>query len=195
MESAMARIAPEGIELDGIYYDFDDTNRPQWLESKKVAATAGPCEQVRAHFDRMTVNWIYLVPKNPKWPIVQVPLSRLSRQWENYSRREYELAREFRTGAQKIARHHHDVRKIAFTQSLAAETAAAESAVRVKYGSLHRRNAVADSLGQQSAVREQISADAERDQLLHEAISTPRANCETATQANAMTYDNLLGLK
>jgi hypothetical protein len=193
LESQEARIVPEGIALDGVFYDFPDNERPEWLARLKRAATAGPAKMVRVHYDRMTLNRVYLVPKDPTKPVQEVPLSRLSREWENYSRKEYDVAREFRLNQGHLVKHEHNVRKVAFGQSVATENAESTEAIRQKFGNFRQRDEVARLLGKEGQVAEQMAADTARDQALHPGPAAAKSS-EAVPAHPIPTYDEILGL-
>ncbi len=193
LESKESRVVPQGIDLDGVFYDFPDKERPEWFARLKRAATAGPAHKLRVHYDRMTLNRVYLVPKDPTKPVQEVPLSRLSREWENYSRREYDAVREFRINQGHLVRHEHDVRKVAFGQSVAVENAESTEAIRARFGSFKKRDEIARALGKDGQVANQMTADTMRDQALHPALATPKST-DAKPALPVVSYDEILGL-
>lgn len=194
LESRTARIVSQGIDCDGVFYDFEDANRPEWFARLKRAATAGRAHEVRVHYDRMTLNRVYLVPKDPTMLVQEVPLSRLSREWENYSRREYDVASEFRLSQGALVKHEHNVRQVAFAQSVAAENATLSGKIREKYGTLRERTEIARLVGRESQVADQTSRDTTRDQAMHP-DSLPKAAKGPSIPLHTQTYDDILGLK
>lgn len=199
LESKICRVVPEGIDLDGVYFDFSDETRPDWFARLKRAATAGPAPRIRVHFDRMTLNRSYLVPKDPKNPVQEIPLSRLSREWQNFSRQEYLAVKEFRKSQGYALQHEHSMRKVVFGQTVAEEIKGVDAAIKAKYGSLRNRAKEAAALGKDGQIASQMAADTARDQEMHptsaqEKPSEPLLEHPTCRGSAAESYDVLLGL-
>lgn len=198
MESRDATVKPEGIDLSGVYFDFDDESRPTWLTKLKRDAVAGPRKSIRIHFDRMLLNRVYLVPKDPHKPVVEIPLSRLSRQWRNYSFEEYFRVREHVKEQNKIAKHGQKVREVAFNQSVEDDLSAARDSLKALHGTIRYRNKAAKALGKESFAGDQMHKDALRDQEMHPNVDTfdqlSESDDSDCKGVNVLTYDQLLGL-
>ncbi len=193
LESRTARIAAQGIDLDGVFYDFTDADRPDWFDRLKRAATAGPAHEIRVHYDRMTLNRIFLVPRDPTKPVQEIPLSRLSRQWEDYSKKEYDDVRAFRLKQNATVIREYKIRKVAFGQSVSDDAVAAEKAITSKFGKMSDRTALARALGRESQIAEQKLTDTVRDQNILQPKKVPVEEQSISLQRE-LSYDDLLGL-
>jgi hypothetical protein len=196
LESREVRIVQQGLDLDGVFYDFADDNRPDWFTRLKRAATAGPAKVTRVHYDRLTLNRVYLVPKDPASPVVEVPLSPLSREWKDYSRREFDVVKEFRGNQSAPLRHEHNIRTALFGQVIADDVAQSEQAITGRFGSIKKRADVAQALGKEGPIADQMAADAARDQKMHPAasMSSTSAKHQNLPATPAASYDEILGL-
>jgi hypothetical protein len=132
LERNQAMVTRRGIEFGGLVFDRPDD--AVFARMKAQATSPGGPFPIAIHFDRMISRQIYIASRRLSDPVITVPRSRISRQWEGYSFPEVEAAT--RAAAEKGQATENKYIQAKIDYSILVDEAVADAAdqIAAKYG-------------------------------------------------------------
>lgn len=162
----IAKITRQGIVLGDII--FDRPKDPVFRLMKEGATTFGCDRFLAVHYDWMLTKQVYIVPEDPTNPVLVVPRSVLSREWDGYCFKEARDAIAVQELAGQVNKNEHHRCDINHSLKVDAAILAQTAEILERYGSLAKRNRVAVGIGKDAP-----RADQEEQQLAREAAAMP----------------------
>lgn len=148
-----AKITRKGIVLGDII--FDRPNDPIFRLMKEGATTFGCDRFVVVHYDWMITKQVYMVPEDPTNPVLVVPRSILSKQWDGYSFNEARDGSEAQIRAGQLNKNEHHRFEIDHSLKVDAAIVAQTASILEQYGSFSKRNRDAAGIGKDKARSDQ----------------------------------------
>lgn len=169
---AEATITRRGLEVGGLVFEL-----PPGSDHVRAASSLTNLEKMRVHYDPLSTNQVYIVPKDLAAEPVACKLADHSREFRDRHWEEKRIRDEYVESIRRLGQHEKEQRESAAAE--AQRAALIEDSNRLKgiYGTMRMRNAVKEQIDEDAIKSAQLASDDQRhDAWMHGGLRVPADN-------------------